>query len=206
MDFTVNLDFKMNDITNDYDLITEIINELFLEFQSIFPAFKQAWPSQEIFDSAKKTWIKAFIEAGMQDLSVLQYGLKALRASKSPFVPTPGQFIEMCKPSPESFGLPSVMDAYKEACRNSHPFADKKWTHIAVFEAAFQTGSHELKTMTMKESYPIFAHNYEIMMRRVMNGEKLEKKIDKAIPEKINSPSTKEVARNALESLKQSLR
>lgn len=191
---------------NSMEIIIKAINELFLEFQAIFPAFKQAWPTQEIFDHAKKAWVKSFKEAGLQDLSVLQHGLKALRASKSPFVPTPGQFIEMCKPSPESFGLPSVMDAYKEACRNSHPFADKKWTHVAVFEAAFQTGSHELKTMTMKDSYPIFARNYEIMMRRVINGEKLEKKIDKAIPEKINPPSTKEVARNALESLKQSLR
>lgn len=182
-----------------------VVNYLFKRFAGFISAFKYSADSTDSFDLIRREWAFAIRRSKIKTLEELNCGLNNLKSKGAIFLPPVAEFIAMCKPSLESFGLPPIMDAYKEACRNSHPCADKKWSHAAVFNAAYQTGYHELKTLPMKESYPIFVRNYEIMMHRIMNGESLEKSINKAIPEDINLPSTKEVAKSALEALKKSL-
>lgn len=74
-----------------------IVNKLFLSFQAIFPAFKQAWPTQAELDNSKREWVKAFKQAGLNDVEVIKRGLAKYRLLENPFVPSPGQFIAMCQ-------------------------------------------------------------------------------------------------------------
>lgn len=76
----------------------KIVNKLFLTFQSIFPAFKQAWPTETEFENAKREWMKAFKQVGLKDIEIIKMGVAKFRLLETPFVPSPGQFIAMCKP------------------------------------------------------------------------------------------------------------
>ena len=75
----------------------KIVNDLFVVFQSIFPAFKQAWPTATEFENAKREWVKAFKYAGIIDIEAIKLGVNKFRVLETPFVPSPGQFIAMCK-------------------------------------------------------------------------------------------------------------
>lgn len=160
----------------------KIINLLFRELQDIFPAFKQAWPTQEDFNRAKKSWTKAFIAAGICDIEHLRYGIKKCRLSESAFAPSAGKFIKWCMPDPTEIGLPSVEDAYLEAIENSHPTSTKKWSHHVIRHSRNMTGSFELFALQKSKSFALFKRNYEISIRQFINGQL--KEIPKGLEDK----------------------
>jgi len=181
-----------------------VVNKLFAELQSIFPAWKQAWPTTEALDAAKKSWIKGFMAAGINSLEQIRFGIQQCRKSGGEFAPSVGRFIRWCEPTPEMLGLPDSNKAYREACANSHPAADRKWSHPAVHHAACETGFYELANMAEERSRKLFDRNYAITIRMVMTGQPL-REIPLALPETV-SVRTPEVARSALESLRKAVR
>lgn len=76
----------------------KIVNRLFEVFQGIFPAFKQAWPTETEFEIAKREWMKAFKQVGLNDTEMIAIGVSKFRLMPTPFVPSPGQFIALCTP------------------------------------------------------------------------------------------------------------
>ncbi len=158
-----------------------VINWLFRELRSNFTAFKQAWPDQETYTQAKKTWIKAFMLAGINKIEQIQHGLNKCYLMENPFVPTPGQFIAWCTPTYEQMGLKSPEEAFKEASSLARPDSSKNWSHTVVRIAAVETGMYKLATFPENKIYPLFERNYEIIFRKFINGEEL-KAPEKAIP------------------------
>lgn len=75
----------------------QLVNELFKTIIGFFPAFKQAWPADAEFEQAKREWMKAFKQVGLNDMDDIKRGVDKFRILANPFVPSPGQFIEMCK-------------------------------------------------------------------------------------------------------------
>ncbi|MER5080553.1 replication protein P [Providencia stuartii] len=185
-----------------------IINILFAELQSCFPAWKATFPSKSDVDAAKRTWSKGLLEAGITTEQQLKYGLRKARQEESPFWPSLGQFVKWCQPEPADHGLPSVRQAYTEACRKSHPAADRSsWSHPAVYIAAREVGSFELTNLPSSQSQPLFERAYAIAVRRVMAGEDLNTEIPKALPEQpAPRPVDPEVARKHIDRLKKMLR
>jgi hypothetical protein len=181
----------------------KIVNELFKSLTAIFPAFPQAWPNQETFEQAKAEWVKAFLEVNLHQLEKIKVGVKKFRLLAKPFVPSPGEFIAMCNPTAEDMGFPAVHIAYKEACDRRLEGDEKIWSHTVVKQAWSDTGSHELKTLTQKESFPMFQRNYEIAIRKFMNGE-IMTPAKKAIEE--YKPITPEVAKKSIRDLLNSLK
>lgn len=178
------------------------INQLFNELAGIFPAFSKAWPTPSEFESAKRNWLMALIEADVNSNHKIQLGLKKARKYSSPWIPSVGQFIEWCKPTLKDYGLPEPFEAYKEACRkaidikyNSNP----SWTHQAVYDAASRTGMFELEKK--QKEFMIY---YERACQTVFEGGTL-KDLPKLIP---NMPEEKKcpiTAKNALNGLLQKL-
>lgn len=76
----------------------DIVNALFERIVAINPAFRQAWPTEHEFKMTKKEWVIAFIEAKLSDVEQIKRGLSEMRLSTSPFIPSPGQFIQWCRP------------------------------------------------------------------------------------------------------------
>ncbi|WP_335912923.1 replication protein P [Shewanella indica] len=185
-----------------------IINKLFAELQTCFPAWRQTFTSKADMDAAKRTWARGLLEAKITSYKQLQWGLRKALRSESPFWPSVGQFIKWCQPDPEDFGLPTSEAAFKEASRNSHPASvDCKWTHPAVYVAAREAGKFELANLPRDKSWLLFQRAYSITVRRVLEGEDLSGEIPKALPQKREPRSVDpKVAQQHIERLKKMLK
>jgi hypothetical protein len=150
----------------------EVVNDLFRRLRGIFPAWRQAWPSTEALDAAKAEWIKEFADAGIRSLEQIEFGIQKCRKLKKPFAPSVGEFIAMCVPSPEDFGMPVPADAWLEALMGSY-------SHEAVKLAAEATGLFDLRAAKQEDKglRARFDRNYEVILRRAQTNQPLHGKI-----------------------------
>ncbi|MEE4662735.1 replication protein P [Pseudomonas alliivorans] len=150
----------------------EIVNDVFGKLQGVFPAWRQAWPDKNALDNAKREWIAGFIYDGINTDQQLAFGFRQARKSASPFLPSVGEFIAWCKPSPEMMGLPSESDAWHEALMGMY-------SHEGVRIAAEATSTFDLKSALLgdKALRQRFERNYAIVMRRAQTGQPLEGRI-----------------------------
>ena len=146
----------------------EVVNDLFRRLRGIFPAWRQAWPSTEALDAAKSEWIKEFAAEGIRTLEQIEFGIQKCRKSKKPFAPSVGEFIAMCIPSPEDFGMPTAAGAWVEALMGVY-------SHEAVKLAAEATGLFDLRAAKQEDKglRVRFDRNYEVILRRAQAGQPL---------------------------------
>ena len=150
----------------------EVVNDLFRRLRGIFPAWRQAWPSTEALDAAKAEWIKEFAEEGIRTLEQIEFGIQKCRKLKKPFAPSVGEFIAMCVPGPEDFGMPAVGDAWIEALMTTY-------SHEAVKLAAEAAGLFDLRGAKQEDKglRARFDRNYEIILRRAQAMQPLDGRI-----------------------------
>ena len=150
----------------------EVVNDLFRRLRGIFPAWRQAWPSTEALDAAKAEWIKEFADEGIRTLEQIEFGIQKCRKLKKPFAPSVGEFIAMCVPGPEDFGMPSAAGAWMEALMEAY-------SHEGVRIAANETGIFDLRTAKQEDKglRQRFDHNYAVVIRRAQEGQPLDGKI-----------------------------
>ncbi len=150
----------------------EVVNELFRRLRGIFPAWRQAWPSTEALDAAKAEWIKEFADEGIRTLEQIEFGIQKCRKLKKPFAPSVGEFIAMCVPGPEDFGMPSIAAAWMEALMETY-------SHEGVKIAAVATGLFDLRSAKQEDKglRQRFDHNYAVVIRRAQEGQPLDGKI-----------------------------
>lgn len=150
----------------------EVVNELFRRLRGIFPAWRQAWPSTEALDAAKAEWIKEFAAVGIRTLEQIEFGVQKCRKMSKPFAPSVGEFISMCTPSAEDFGLPTAADAWMEALIGTY-------SHDGVRIAANETGIFDLRAAKQddKSLRARFDRAYAIVIRRAQEGQPLDGKI-----------------------------
>ncbi|MEE4662797.1 replication protein P [Pseudomonas alliivorans] len=149
-----------------------VVEKLFRQLQAIFPAHKQAWPDDKALITARRSWTKGFMAAGIRTLEQIRYGIEQCRKSGSPFAPSVGQFIGWCTPGPEAFGLPASADAWMEALMAFY-------SHEGVKIAAIATGLFDLRSAKQEDKglRQRFDHNYTIVIRRAQSGQPLDGKI-----------------------------
>ena len=139
----------------------QIVNALFEKIIRVKPAFKQGWPTETEFHMAKREWVNSFKRANITSLERIKRGIERLTDSEKSFIPSPGEFIALCKIGPEDIGAPHVEQAYKEACEKSHPcYGDKKWSHEVVKMAYLASDPYLLRTQQSNKIKPIFEKNY----------------------------------------------
>lgn len=150
----------------------EVVNDLFRRLRGIFPAWRQAWPSTEALDAAKAEWIKEFAAVGIRTLEQIEFGVQKCRKLSKPFAPSVGEFIAMCTPSAEDFGMPSPADAWIEALIGTY-------SHEGVHIAANETGIFDLRAAKQEDKSlrARFDRAYAIIIRRAQEGQPLDGKI-----------------------------
>lgn len=150
----------------------EVVNDLFRRLRGIFPAWRQAWPSTEALDAAKAEWIKEFADEGIRTLEQIEFGIQKCRKLKKPFAPSVGEFIAMCAPGPEDFGMPSAADAWVEALIGTY-------SHDGVRIAANEAGIFDLRSAKQEDKSlrARFERAYTIVIRRAQEGQPLDGKI-----------------------------
>ena len=160
----------------------DLVNDLFIELQAAFPAWRYSMPDAESLDAAKVNWTQTFFENDINQHSQLSWGMKKARKSPSPHFPSSGEFIDWCTPDPEDYGLPGERAAFNEACKNSHDPGGSKWSHPAVFVAGRETVFWDLASKPESETFVLFKHNYSVVIRRVMAGQDFSEALAKALP------------------------
>ena len=184
----------------------EVVNQAFKTLKALSPSWKAAFPTSDIEDEAKRAWTQAFAENGISDTRQLELGYKRRRDWPEPWFPSTGQFIEWCKPTPEDYGLPSAASAFNEASRHINSAFPHNWSHVAVLVAARAMGSLNFAEMSYSNAEKEFKRNYEIVVRRVMNGEDIEADIPKALPKSVHVVTDEEQAKRNAAGLKAMLR
>ena len=144
----------------------------------------------------------------------IAFGLEALATTQDKqlqeWPPAAGQFRALCENrDPQAFGLPSEEQAYREACRRAYrngPSLARPWIHPTVCHAALETGFHTLSTLKEDASRKLFARNYGIACRMVMDGEPLRTiPLGLPDPESVSSCRTEEGGRRGLAGLRAAL-
>lgn len=110
-------------------------DEAFRQICLACPAWRASLPDADYVASARKLWIKAFAAAGLTDKALIQKGINKLILKGQQYLISPAEFIELCQPSPEDFGVTTLEDAYKEALKKSHQRrygGQVEWSHVVV--------------------------------------------------------------------------
>ncbi|MGX4726136.1 replication protein P [Pseudomonas corrugata] len=186
--------------------LVSAINNLFAELRSIRSAWRQAWPDKETYRESKRQWFQAFLEEGICTQGQIDFGMAQVRKHPGDFIPSPGQFIEWCKPTPEMIGLPPLAAAHREACRNAHPSmaGQGQWSHGAVWHTAKECGFESLNKLDTALSLKLFERNYAITIRRLLAGLPLQP-MPKGLPARVAAKVTPEVGNDALAQLRAKL-
>lgn len=151
-----------------------VVNDLFGLFYSLCRGFEKQYADQNRLKVEKTQWMRGFTDLGIDSLEKVSFGIKKTRMESPINTPTFGQFVKWCSPTTQELGLPSVEDAYAEACFLSTPYErEKVWSSVVVKHAATQTGSYVLNTFAKIKSFPLFERNYEEAVKQFRNG-KLE--------------------------------
>ena len=191
-----------NDSSESADQIQQYryaINGLFTLLEDAYPLkFKRAFPTDDDLNRAKRVWYQSLKEFSPR--RIIQAGQKALDTTK--FFPDLGEIRELCRFRYDEMGLKEPLQAYYEACHAPEQTRAYRWSHIAVYLAARETGWLTLRSEAQRVVYPIFERNYNIICNRVLNGEDLEVSILKGIEDS----RAKEAVRLADEQAEQVLR
>lgn len=149
-------------MSKDYDSITiEVVNQLFEDLFGICKGWKAAVGDDEDIGRCKRQWLLAFKENNITSIEQLRKGLVGMRSRELPFLPSPGEFLALCKTTPEDIGAPPLDQAYQEACEKSHPcYGVKTWSHEAVKMAYLKSDPFTLRTQPASTTKPIFKKNY----------------------------------------------
>lgn len=192
------------------DETAEIIDYIFVRFMGIVRMAHYQSNFEVVFDSLKREYTYELMSAGIKNKSDIDKALDGLRKKGAEFIPSPSEFVEMCKPSPDELGIPDVYWAYKLACEYSHPASDKQPMHPVVYHAWKQTGSNQMRELPRHQNFPIFERNYNIALRKFQNGEILGE-IQKGIGDDSHHKhgsyrGPTKIGINALDSLKKHLK
>jgi hypothetical protein len=144
------------------------VNNLFRSLQVAYPAWKQAFGTEQDLELTKKSWIRAFAESGITQKEQIALGMKRARQDQSDFFPSSGKFIAWCKPLPEDFGLPSSSDAWREVCAHCHESIAHPWSSTAVYEAGARTQFFNIRSGQAREKG--FTEIYEQVCKEIMQG------------------------------------
>ena len=144
---------------------------MFKALQSVSPAWKAAFPSSDALNEARRSWTKAFIDAGLSDMGMIELGISRARQDPSDFFRhreslSPGAFRHL-----KSWVYLRWMAAYREACNNAHRISQHRWSHGAVYQAGKESDWMKLRSEEQRYSFPVFKKIYSEICIRALRGE-----------------------------------
>jgi hypothetical protein len=151
-----------------------VIDDLFNELKSCYPAWKQAFDNREAWNAAKKTWTKAFIENNISNQHQVSLGLAAARKGDNPFWPSVGQFINWCD-GPEI----DTDEAFNRMIDH------KPYVGVAEYETRQEVGFRCKQQLSEDKARALFKKVLTRNIQRVKNGELVEPEV---IAKRVEAP------------------
>lgn len=151
-------------------------------------------------DSVFNTWFTDL--ADLPDQAIM-LGLKKAKSFTGYFsLPT---FLDLCRITAEDLGLPSALEAYKEAAQAKSPVTNNKFTHPIVYHAGRHTGWFDLRNFEEYKMFPKFKEEYSKLVQKILSGEEISEPKQLAIAEHSEVPLSSEENKKRLKALRDSL-
>ena len=148
--------------------LQDAINQVFALFRINFHnQYHAAFGDTQLVNQAKKLWLQSLGHFSAQQ--ILQGARNVIE--QSDYLPTLNRMITTCEEVSSEGGLPSVREAYLEACSAPSPKAAFNWSHPAVYHAGKEAGWFLLANEPETTSYPKFKECYRKLCRQIANGE-----------------------------------
>lgn len=135
-----------------------LVDKVFDQLGSIFPAWKQAWPDNDSMSKAKREWVKSFVENGVNSVDHLREGFRMARSSNSDFLPSPGKFSKWCVQSDFD-----VDGAYMRFVKREKP--ENEVEQITRGEIGFNC-----RAASDKDAKKIFERQYTLNYQKWLKG------------------------------------
>lgn len=121
----------------------DAVNFLFRIFEVNINGFNVFISNNKKLDETKQEWVTCFQNAKLEMHQVTR-GANKVRTTNMKYMISPSEFIELCQPTAEDIGAPTLERAFKEACEHSNPATwSSTWSHVAVKEAYKRTGNSQ---------------------------------------------------------------
>ena len=189
---------------NERDQLDHVdaINQIFAEFEFAYHnQFHKAFSDEGSQIIAKKYWL-----ASLEQYSPTQIVHAAKQViRKQDYLPSIAALVKACEQGLDLFGLPSPRQAYLEACRAPSPKRDFGWSHEAVYLAGKAADWFVLASEPESVSFPRFEYHYEILCRRVINGEELVLDAAPPLEDKVRRPLSGEETKTRLAKMRDEL-
>lgn len=121
------------------------------------------------------------------------------------YLPSIAALVRACEQGLDLYGLALPRQAYLEACEAPSPKRDYAWSHEAVYLAGQAAGWFLLASEPESVSFPRFEYHYDILCRRVINGEELEQAMPTPLANKVERPLSKDEAKARLAKMRDEL-
>lgn len=144
---------------NINDTAKHLVDRVFEQLKSIFPAWQYAWKDARAIDAAKVEWVKAFLEGNVNTIEQLREGFKHARASESDFLPSSGKFVQWCNKS-----VCDPTDGYIRFVNR------KEAQHPVEVETRSQVGFN-CRSATAEKAEKIWNKHYKINYQKWVNGQ-----------------------------------
>lgn len=152
------------------DEVADRIDSLFLDLKGIRAGWRATWATAEIEEAAKRQWALTLLEHRLAGHEQIEGGLARCRQIRGTYVPSPSEFVELCKPQPEDYGFPSLEAAFALALRAAHPSSNGQCPNPVVLEAVRAVGAHLLFHGTEEVSRARFGQAYSTAVCRILAG------------------------------------
>ena len=152
---------------------------LFARFQHIYThKFESAYADTQTANMAKKEWALSLTGFSQQQIEY------AIEQCKDQFAwpPSISEFKALMLNESSPQGLPSVRNAYVQACRGADHPGTFQWSHELVYLAAKQTDFFLLRSESEARVLPIFERHYQQLCQRWQAGEDIDIPIVPALP------------------------
>lgn len=180
----------------------DAINQIFAEFEFAYHnQFHKAFSDAESQIIAKKYWLSSLEQ--YSPLQIVHAAKQVIRSQD--YLPSIAALVKACEQGLDLFGLPSPRQAYIEACGAPSPKREFSWSHEAVYLAGQAAGWFILASEPESKSFPLFDYHYQILCRRVINGEQLELAVAEPLPEKAAHPLSKNEAKARFAKMREEL-
>lgn len=95
--------------------VVQLFNDVFKVLRQICTASTATIKTDEDLNILREQWVRAFAENGIRSMTQIDGGLAEARRKASPFLPSPGQFIEWCqRANQRHIGLPTPEQLHSE--------------------------------------------------------------------------------------------
>lgn len=162
----------------------DAINQIFALLRyNYHNQFTKAFPDLDAVKTGKRLWLNLLADWPAETL--LSAAERAVK--ECTWLPNVHEIIARCDLA-DNLGVPDPWRAYLEACRAPSPKKSQSWSHPIVYLAGKASDWFFLANNVEEVAFPVFERNYQILLRRLRNGDSLEADIEPALPETVEHP------------------